>query len=341
MPIPTNPQMLADVIGAAADVAEIPANTPSGSGALSYQQGWPPITAMPLEAGGIAPEREYFNAVNRLLSQHLFFLQSGSLYPWDSGLDYLAGAHVLGADGHEYIALKPSGPDIPSGAGYVGSVDPTTDTDNYWLDFSDFLNSPRPGYELCEFYEFRNPLVRPGMAPAHGTLIADAAAAWPEAWAYLQTSAGQALCVTEAEWQTMSTDTWHTLADGTTVGWEGIGGVPYFVQDLGAGTLRLPDVRGMHREAAGSASLSVGGVAGDAIREIAGRWEHTHTSNPARSVYGAATYRTTGAQMSTNAAVVCPSVLSFYASRVVPTAVVNRPKSYGVLACVYLGRPAS
>ena len=45
--------------------------------------------------------------------------------------------------------------------------------------------------------------------------------------------------------------------------------------------------------------------------------------------------------MSTNAAVVCPSVLSFYASRVVPTAVVNRPKSYGVLACVYLGRPAS
>ena len=338
MPIPTNPQMLADVIGAAADVAEIPANTPSGSGALSYQQGWPPITAMPLEAGGIAPEREYFNAVNRLLSQHLFFLQSGSLYPWDSGLDYLAGAHVLGADGHEYIALKPSGPDIPSGAGYVGSVDPTTDTDNYWLDFSDFLNSPRPGYELCEFYEFRNPLVRPGMAPAHGTLIADAAAAWPEAWAYLQTSAGQALCVTEAEWQTMSTDTWHTLADGTTVGWEGIGGVPYFVQDLGAGTLRLPDVRGMHREAAGSASLSVGGVAGDAIREIAGTilFCLQSTGRVGGAFYGGAV---------SSAESISPAgadqVRGFAASRVVPTGAVNRPRSYGVLACVYLGRPAS
>ena len=338
MPIPTNPQMLADVIGAAADVAEIPANTPSGSGALSYQQGWPPITAMPLEAGGIAPEREYFNAVNRLLSQHLFFLQSGSLYPWDSGLDYLAGAHVLGADGHEYIALKPSGPDIPSGAGYVGSVDPTTDTDNYWLDFSDFLNSPRPGYELCEFYEFRNPLVRPGMAPAHGTLIADAAAAWPEAWAYLQTSAGQALCVTEAEWQTMSTATWHTLADGTTVGWEGIGGVPYFVQDLGAGTLRLPDVRGMHREAAGSASLSVGGVAGDAIREIAGKLLFCLQSS---GRVGGAFY---GGPVS-SAEAISPAgadqVAGFSASRVVPVGLTNRPKSYGVLACVYLGRPAS
>lgn len=46
--------------------------------------------------------------------------------------------------------------------------------------------------------------------------------------------------------------------------WNGIGGAPYFVQDLEVGTLRLPDLRGMFACAAGDGNYgpNLGGVMG-------------------------------------------------------------------------------
>lgn len=129
MPIPSSPDLLANVLGYAADINSIPATTPSGSGAFSYQAGFPAITGFPLTAGGIAPSRQDFNGVFNLIGQHLFFLQSGSLYPWSASLDYLVGAHVLGSDGKEYIAQKSSGPDVPS----APAVNPVGDDSGTWL----------------------------------------------------------------------------------------------------------------------------------------------------------------------------------------------------------------
>ena len=128
MPIPSNPPRLTNVLGYGADISTIPATTPSGSGAFSYQSGFPAITAVPLTAGGIAPSREDFNAVIKLMSQHLFFLQRGSLYTWNSALDYLPGAHILGSDGQEYVAVQSSGPDTSAKA-----QNPVNDTKGtYW-----------------------------------------------------------------------------------------------------------------------------------------------------------------------------------------------------------------
>ena len=129
MPIPSSPDLLANVLGYAADINSIPATTPSGSGAFSYQAGFPAITGFPLTAGGVAPSRQDFNGVFNLIGQHLFFLQSGSLYPWSASLDYLVGAHVLGSDGKEYIAQKSSGPDVPS----APAVNPVGDESGTWL----------------------------------------------------------------------------------------------------------------------------------------------------------------------------------------------------------------
>ena len=128
MPIPSSPDLLANVLGYAADLNSIPATTPSGSGAFSYQAGFPAITGFPLTAGGIAPSRQDFNGVFNLIGQHLFFLQSGSLYQWNSSLDYLPGAHILGSDGNEYVAQASSGPDVPS----VGAKNPISDDGTYW-----------------------------------------------------------------------------------------------------------------------------------------------------------------------------------------------------------------
>lgn len=128
MPIPSNPPFLSNVLGYAADVNTIPATTPSGSGAFSYQSAFPAITAIPLTAGGVAPDREDFNAVFKLLSQHVHFLQSGSLYTWSNALDYLKGAHILGSNGVEYIAQASSGPNVPD----VGAKNPVSDDGTYW-----------------------------------------------------------------------------------------------------------------------------------------------------------------------------------------------------------------
>lgn len=142
MPIPSNPSYLLDVIGSQADVFSIPETTPEGSGALSYASGWPKIVATALSAGGLPPQREYFNAVNKLLSQHIFFLQSGGVYPWNSALDYNPGARVMGSNGIVYVAVAASGPDVSE----VGAQNPTTDSANtYWQTLAASLMSSSGG----------------------------------------------------------------------------------------------------------------------------------------------------------------------------------------------------
>ena len=130
MPIPKTPDFLPDILGTAADVFPIPLTAPQDNpGALNYATGWPQATGIAPEAGGVAPEREFFNAVYKLFSAHLHFLQSGSLYPWDDALDYLPGAHVQGSDGKEYIAQKSTGPNVPG----APAVDPVGDVSGAWL----------------------------------------------------------------------------------------------------------------------------------------------------------------------------------------------------------------
>jgi hypothetical protein len=207
-----------------------------------------------------------------------------------------------------------------------------------------YTATTRP-FILGEFYYFRHPSLRTGFAPCQGSILANAVTQYPEIWAYLQTAEGQLLLKTEAEWQAMSTATWATLADGTKVGWNGIGGVPYYVQDLATGTLRLPDLRGMYAEAAGFDSLGVGGVHGDMMRKIVGRigadaqnlkWIQQHVS-------GAFKMLNTPSIGSGNvlASYYGDYSVDFDSSRVVPAAAVNKPRAWGALACCYLGQPAS
>ena len=199
-------------------------------------------------------------------------------------------------------------------------------------------------YDLAEFYLFRHPTLKSGFAPLQGGLISglyqDKNITEYPIWAYLQTAEGQLLLKTEAEWQAMSTATWATLADGTKVGWNGIGGVPYYVQNLGNGTLRMPDVRGMYTEAAGFDSLGVGAVHGDAVREIMGGFASLadrrkfDTSGCFYNAGGQAyDYATAGSFLSTS--------LGIKISRVVPTANKFQTRAWGALACCYLGTPAA
>lgn len=196
------------------------------------------------------------------------------------------------------------------------------------------------GYEMCEFYFFRNPALRLGFQPADGGLLEQAATLYPEAWAYLQTVEGQSLCKTEEEWQNMATAIWHTNADGTTVGWGGVGGVPFYAPNWATGTLRLPDLRGMYVEAAGFDDLGVGGVHGDGIRNILGdvRFVQMYGSSTGTgALYNAGVGSNKGGGGGASDSI----KVALDPSRVVPIANKNQVRAWGALACVFLGLPTA
>lgn len=138
--IPVTPVVIPEPFAENGAKNTIPDQSPGGTEPnASWNTGFPPITMINRQAGGKPPLGADFNGILNALSQHAFFTQSGCIFPWRGseddfpGLNYLVGAHVLGTDMKEYIAVQPSGPDIPaSGGGYVGPRDPTTDNDRTW-----------------------------------------------------------------------------------------------------------------------------------------------------------------------------------------------------------------
>lgn len=174
MPIPSTPSIMPNVLGYAADTVQIPETTPTGQGIPSFRDLFPFITQVDPDAGGVMVERAWMNALFNLLGQHAFFQQSGCVYPWQATLDYIAGCHVMGSNGVEYVAQQSSGPDVPG----VGAKNPTTDTGVYWKAF--VAGGGRIPGEVVPFYNVnlggeanRNPIFWGQSEPDTGWLICD------------------------------------------------------------------------------------------------------------------------------------------------------------------------
>ena len=335
MSTPAIPAVWPQSLGINADVVDIPTTTPSGQGVPSFSGVFPPLTAVDPAAGGYFIEREWMNALFKILGENVWYQQHGAIYPWSDALDYPVNAHVLGSDGREYRALQQSGPGLTEGA-----QDPTSAGGAaYWQLFGNDLF-------LCNrVFKLISATPPAGFVPCTGTLIADAATRYPKAYAYLQTTEGQTLCVDEATWQSMSTAIYYTDAAGNTYGWDGVGGVCKFVIDTNAGTIRVPDLRGLHEEAYGYNSLAVGQVAHDMMRSITGIANLAHGSSS--TLTGMANLTTNGSFVARNStknsysltsnAVAGRQYLDLDTSRQAPAGPRTSPARYGVLPCVYLG----
>lgn len=198
-------------------------------------------------------------------------------------------------------------------------------------------------YPIGQYVWWEDTLVRPGFQPANANIVANFAATYPQMAAYLSTAHGANRCFASlAEYEAAHTATWATLADGSKVGWDSIGGVAKFWWDKAADTLLMPDLTEMTRFMAGT-SPGVGGARGDEARQITG--EYT-----ARSDTGVI-----GADASFRSGALCQSStlkgyqpygqngtaygLRIDSSLVVPTGPANAPRRWGALACAYLGTP--
>ena len=184
---------------------------------------------------------------------------------------------------------------------------------------------------------FEDEMPRPGYVECNAGVVTDFSTRYPQMAAYLETPWGQARLVSSfAEYEALHTAIWHTNADGTTVGWQGIGGVAKFWWDKTADTLKMPDLQDMFQGAAGP-SLGVGGVQGWALPPIRG-----HTIGGVSALTdGVFVNKQDGQYDSLQPGNARFSPALFDVARVAPVAERVRVPAWGALACCYLGQPAS
>ena len=150
----TEPQKWAATLGSTADVNAIPATTPSGSGRASFSGLFPPVTQLPLDQGGIAPERGDFNALFKYLGEYLFYLMQGGTFSYSTDYDYTAGNLVMHG-GSLYLCIASNGPGsaikYPTDADYWRqlAVSGEDSSGNGWVRFKN-------GVQICGQIVFSN-----------------------------------------------------------------------------------------------------------------------------------------------------------------------------------------
>ena len=82
-------------LGNNADTSTLPDDAAATAGIASLQKLFQIINATPLEAGGIAPDREDVNALFKYLGDQIFYTQNGGIPSYNADYDYVAGRVVL------------------------------------------------------------------------------------------------------------------------------------------------------------------------------------------------------------------------------------------------------
>lgn len=117
--------------------ANIP-DTTTAAGRASYTAGFPNETQLPISQGGIAPNRLDFNGAYNILSNLLFWQQSGGLWNYNTTLNYSQPCIVY-YGGKMWWCLQANGPDTTGGLQTPGSAD------TYWEEFIKELEPVAPG----------------------------------------------------------------------------------------------------------------------------------------------------------------------------------------------------
>lgn len=123
----TQPTQWTHALGNNADVSTLPDDTAGTTGLASLQKLFQLINQTPLAAGGVAPSREDFNALFKLLGESIFYMQNGGVWTYNNKYDYKAGRVVLHTDGNLYKCIKDNG--------VSSTVKAPTDT-TYWTKLS-------------------------------------------------------------------------------------------------------------------------------------------------------------------------------------------------------------
>lgn len=110
-------------LGNNADTSTLPDDAAATAGIASLQKLFQIINSTPLEAGGIAPDREDVNALFKYLGDQIFYTQNGGIPSYNAAYDYIPGRVVLYTDNNLYKCIQANG----AGSTVVAPTDST-----YW-----------------------------------------------------------------------------------------------------------------------------------------------------------------------------------------------------------------
>ena len=96
-------------LGNNADTSTLPDDAAATAGIASLQKLFQIINATPLEAGGIAPDREDVNALFKYLGDQIFYTQNGGVPSYNAAYDYIPGRVVLYTDNNLYKCVQANG----------------------------------------------------------------------------------------------------------------------------------------------------------------------------------------------------------------------------------------
>lgn len=119
-------------LGNNADASTLPDDAAATAGIASLQKLFQLINATPLEAGGIAPDREDVNALFKYLGDQIFYTQNGGIPSYNAAYDYIPG-RVVSYNDNIYKCIQANG---------VSStvVAPDSGTE-YWQRLDNFVRS--------------------------------------------------------------------------------------------------------------------------------------------------------------------------------------------------------
>jgi hypothetical protein len=112
----------------------IPDSNNEASGLASLINGFPAITQVKPEMGGIPPQRADFNGILYMLSAFCLWAQSGGQYTYKNNLQYNINCMVLYKNVF-YVCLKENGPDTTAGVKEPGTDGAT------WQTLLEFIGS--------------------------------------------------------------------------------------------------------------------------------------------------------------------------------------------------------
>lgn len=122
-------------LGNNADTSTLPDDAAATAGIASLQKLFQIINATPLEAGGIAPDREDVNALFKYLGDQIFYTQNGGIPSYNAAYDYIPGRVVLYTDNNLYKCIQANG----ASSTVVAPTDST-----YWSQIPTYTDLPDP-----------------------------------------------------------------------------------------------------------------------------------------------------------------------------------------------------
>lgn len=226
MAVFTEPTQWDHPLGNNADVSTLPDDTSATSGAASLQKLFQIINQTPLEAGGVAPEREDINALYKILGDSVFYGMNGGLASYNPAYDYAVGRFVV-YNNTLYKCIQANGASstvvAPDSVSPLGS--------DYWKDIE---NQDSTSLIPNQTIVSELPLTDANLHLKDGALLSGSGAYSDYvdliAEIYNSGDATTSFC-TEAEWQTSNTN---------------YGFCNKFVYDSVANTVRLPKVNSEH-----------------------------------------------------------------------------------------------